>query len=199
MKYTIHHSTMSIFLFDEEETKGKINIDDLYEKQQKKDLKQISIFNKILNRIHNKIRITSRNRSGDKYIWFTVPEYIFGESVYQQADCIAYLVDKLEENKFHIRYMHPNTLFVSWAHIVPSYVRTEIKKKMGIIMDEYGNVVDKVEGREDVNLNERLMGMQATAAPTVEKKIYTPITNYKPTGKFVYDPSLFETLEKKLE
>ena len=49
---------MSIFLFDEEETKGKINIDDLYEKQQKKDLKQISIFNKILNRIHNKIRIT---------------------------------------------------------------------------------------------------------------------------------------------
>ena len=199
MKYTIHHPTMSIFLFDEEETKGKINIDDLYEKQQKKDLKQISIFNKILNRIHNKIRITSRNRSGDKYIWFTVPEYIFGESVYQQADCIAYLVDKLEENKFHIRYMHPNTLFVSWAHIVPSYVRTEIKKKMGIIMDEYGNVVDKVEGREDVNLNERLMGMQATAAPTVEKKIYTPITNYKPTGKFVYDPSLFETLEKKLE
>ena len=199
MKYTIHHPTMSIFLFDEEETKGKINIDDLYEKQQKKDLKQISIFNKILNRIHNKIRITSRNRNGDKYIWFTVPEYIFGESVYQQADCIAYLVDKLEENKFHIRYMHPNTLFISWAHIVPSYVRTEIKKKMGIIMDEYGNVVDKVEGREDVNLNERLMGMQATAAPTVEKKIYTPITNYKPTGKFVYDPSLFETLEKKLE
>ena len=199
MKYTIHHPTMSIFLFDEEETKGKINIDDLYEKQQKKDLKQISIFNKILNRIHNKIRITSRNRNGDKYIWFTVPEYIFGESVYQQADCIAYLVDKLEENKFHIRYMHPNTLFVSWAHIVPSYVRTEIKKKMGIIMDEYGNVVDKVEGRDDVNLNERLMGMQATAAPTVEKKIYTPITNYKPTGKFVYDPSLFETLEKKLE
>jgi hypothetical protein len=199
MKYTIHHPTMSIFLFDEEETKGKINIDDLYEKQQKKDLKQISIFNKILNRIHNKIRITSRNRNGDKYIWFTVPEYIFGESVYQQADCIAYLVDKLEENKFHIRYMHPNTLFVSWAHIVPSYVRTEIKKKMGIIMDEYGNVVDKVEGREDVNLNERLMGMQATATPTVEKKTYTPITNYKPTGKFVYDPSLFETLEKKLE
>jgi hypothetical protein len=199
MKYTIHHPTMSIFLFDEEETKGKINIDDLYEKQQKKDLKQISIFNKILNRIHNKIRITSRNRNGDKYIWFTVPEYIFGESVYQQADCIAYLVDKLEENKFHIRYMHPNTLFVSWAHIVPSYVRTEIKKKMGIIMDEYGNVVDKVEGREDVNLNERLMGMQAASTPVPEKKIYTPISNYKPTGKFVYDPSLFETLEKKLE
>ena len=196
MKYT--NAVMSIFLFDEEETKGKINIDDLYEKQQKKDLKQVSIFNKIMNRIHNKIRITARNRNGDKYIWFTVPEYIFGEPVYQQADCIAYLVDKLEENKFHIRYMHPNSLFVSWAHIVPGYVRNEIEKKMGIIVDEYGNVVEKLEGREDVNLNERLMKTQAAAA-TPEKKVYTPITNYKPTGKFVYDPSLFETLEKKLE
>lgn len=191
---------MSIFLFDEEETTGKINIEDLYEKQQKKDLKQISIFNKILNRIHNKIRITSRNRNGDKYIWFIVPEYIFGEPVYQQADCIAYLVDKLEENKFYTRYMHPNALFVSWAHIVPGYVRNEIKKKMGLILDEYGNVIEKVEGREDVQLNERLMGMQAAAAPPQpEKKVYTPISNYKPTGKFVYDPSLFETLERKLE
>lgn len=190
--------SMSIFLFDEQETKGKINIDDLYEKQQKKDLKQVSIFNKILNRIHNKIRITARNRNGDKFIWFTVPEYIFGEPVYQQADCIAYLVDKLEENKFYIRYMHPNSLFVSWAHIVPGYVRSEIKKKMGLILDEYGNVIEKVEGREDVNLNERLINTQQAAAGPV-KKVFTPITNYKPTGKFVYDPSLFETLEKRLE
>ena len=195
--YIIAH-TMSIFLFDEQETKGKINIDDLYEKQQKKDLKQVSIFNKILNRIHNKIRITARNRNGDKFIWFTVPEYIFGEPVYQQADCIAYLVDKLEENKFYIRYMHPNSLFVSWAHIVPGYVRSEIKKKMGLILDEYGNVIEKVEGREDVNLNERLINTQQAAAGPV-KKVFTPITNYKPTGKFVYDPSLFETLEKRLE
>ena len=170
MEYTSSR-TMSIFLFDEQETKGKINIDDLYEKQQKKDLKQVSIFNKILNRIHNKIRITARNRNGDKFIWFTVPEYIFGEPVYQQADCIAYLVDKLEENKFYIRYMHPNSLFVSWAHIVPGYVRSEI---------------------------ERLINTQQAAAGPV-KKVFTPITNYKPTGKFVYDPALFETLEKRLE
>jgi len=39
---------MSIFLFqEEEEGNGKISIDSLYEKKQKRDLKQISIFNKI--------------------------------------------------------------------------------------------------------------------------------------------------------
>lgn len=181
---------MSIFLFDEDENAGKINIDDLYERQQKKDLKQVSIFNKILNRIHNKIKITSRSRIGDKYIWFTVPEYIFGEPVYQQADCLAYLVDKLEENKFHIRYMHPNTLFVSWAHFVPSYVRTEIKKKMGLIVDEKGVVIEKLENKPEV----------AAAAATTKKdqKNYTPIADYKPTGNLVYDKEFFEKIEKRI-
>lgn len=192
---------MSIFLFDEEEHNGKINIDELYERQQKKDLRQVSIFKKILNRIHNKIRITARSRVGDKYIWFTVPEYIFGESVYQQSDCIAYLVDQLEDNKFYIRYMHPNTLFISWAHFVPSYVRTEIKKKMGLIVDDAGNVIEKLEGGQGDNLNERLMATSATKAAAADEKktkVFTPISNYKPTGNFVYDREFFEKLEKKI-
>ncbi len=188
---------MSIFLFDnDEETQGKINIDDLYERQQKKDLKQVSIFNKILNRIHNKIKITSRSRNGEKYIWFNVPEFIFGEPVYQQADCIAYLVNKLEENKFQIRYVHPNTLFVSWAHLVPSYVRAEIKKKMGLILDETGQVIDKLEHVKEEDMNERMM---AKPDPNKkEQKNYTPISDYKATGNFIYDQSYFEKMQKKM-
>jgi hypothetical protein len=189
---------MSIFLFDEEENQGKINIDDLYEKQQKKDLKQISIFNKILNRIHTKIRNTSRNRSGEKYIWFTVPEFIFGESVYQQADCIAYLVDKLEDNKFHVRYMHPNTLFVSWAHLIPSYVRQEIRKKMGIVVDDRGNIVETLPGGQGDNLNERVIAKPEEKESAKKDKNYNPISNYKPTGSFIYDKEFFEQIEKKL-
>ena len=39
---------MSNFLFvDDDENVGKIDIDSLYEKKQQKDLKQLSIFNKI--------------------------------------------------------------------------------------------------------------------------------------------------------
>ena len=45
----------SIFLFDHDEaTNNKLNIDELYERRQKRDLKQLSIFNKILNYISNK-------------------------------------------------------------------------------------------------------------------------------------------------
>lgn len=192
--------TMSIFLFgDEEESQGKINIDELYERQQKKDLKQVSIFNKLLARIHNKIKITARSRVGEKHIWFNVPEYIFGEPVYKQADCIAYLVDKLEDNKFQVRYMHPNTLFVSWAHLVPSYVRNEIKKKMGLIVDETGTVIDKLEHVKEEDMNERMLKpLDKEAEKEKAKKVFNPTSNYKPTGKFVYDAEFFEMLEKQI-
>ena len=39
---------MSCFLFtNDDESKGNINIDELYDKQQQRDLRQVSIFNKI--------------------------------------------------------------------------------------------------------------------------------------------------------
>jgi len=194
---------MSCFLFvDDEETVGKINIDELYDNKQKRDLKQVSIFNKILNRIHKRITLTARNKTNDKHIWFVVPEYIFGEPIYDKAECIAYIISKLETNKFHIRYMHPNTLFVSWANWIPSYVRNEYKKKTGLILDERGQVVDKTDAdneRSEDNLNSKLFndknGNNTNGKP---QKEYTPIAKYKPTGNLVYNPEMFEKIEKRL-
>lgn len=186
---------MSCILFaDEEETNRKINIDDLYEKKQKKDLKMVSIFNKILNRIHKRITNTARIKSEEKHIWFVVPEYIFGEPCYSKGDCIGYLVAKLEDNGFHIRYVYPSNLFISWLHWIPSYVRTEVKKKTGIVLDERGNIVSKAEEEEENDqkpTNEK-------GATTKNQKQYTPINNYKPTGNLIYGKEMFEKLEKRV-
>jgi len=54
---------MSCFLYTSDNDKiENINIDDLYDKQQQRDLKQVSVFNKILNRIHHRIKLTSRSK-----------------------------------------------------------------------------------------------------------------------------------------
>ena len=103
----------SMFLYtDDDDSEQHINIDELYNKNQQRDLKQLSIFNKILNRIHTRIKHTARTKKVDKFIWYNVPEYIFGEPCYNQGDCIGYLVMKLQKNGFHTKYVHPNTLFV---------------------------------------------------------------------------------------
>lgn len=193
---------MSCFLFTtDDESNDNINIDDLYNKQQQRDLRQISIFNKILNRIHKRIRATGRSKMKDQYIWFTIPEYIFGEPVYNKAECIAYVIAKLEANKFHIRYVHPNTLYVSWANWVPSYVRNEYKKRTGVAVDELGRIVSKNENEmiEDSNdPNAKILNNGQTNPNDKPKKVYTSVDQYQPTGKLVYNPDLFEKIEKKV-
>ena len=193
---------MSCFLHvNDEETTGKVNIDDLYENKKNRDLKQLSVFNKILNRIQNRIRITGKNKRGDTHIWFNVPEYIFGEPVYDKGDCIAYLFTKLQDNGFLVKYLHPNTLFVSWNNWVPQYVRAEFKKKTGKIMNEKGEITDpnKDENNEhEDDINQGLFNNGAPSAPKKDQKQYTPIDKYKPTGRFVYNPDILEKIEKKV-
>ena len=193
---------MSCLLYvDEEEANNKINIDDLYEKKHQRDLKQISIFNKLLNRIHKRIQITGRTKKNDKHIWFTVPEYLFGEPNYDQGDCLGYLIAKLEDNGFYVKYLHPNTLFISWENWIPTYARSEFKKKTGIVVDERGNVIDKSEDAEEIEShdpNARLLNIQKEKEKEKEQKQYTSIKSYKPTGNLVYDQDMLDKIEKKV-
>ena len=190
---------MSNFLFStDEESMGKINIDDLFTKSQQRDQKQLSIFNKILNRIHNKIKGTTRSQKKETHVWFSVPEYIFGEPIYNQGDCIGHLVVKLEENGFHVQYMHPNTLFISWANWIPSYVRTEVKKQTGKVLDEKGNVIRDLKAeQEDEDMNAKLFNDKGNSLQK-NKKEYTPLDQYKPTGNLIYNQEMFDKIDKKM-
>ena len=188
---------MSCFLYlTDEEAQQKISIDDLYEKKHQRDLKQLTIFNKILNRIHKRIQITGRNKRVDRHIWFTVPEYIFGEPNYDQGECLGFLVSQLEENGFFIKYMHPNTLFVSWENWIPSYTRNEIKKKLGVVLDEKGNVLEKI-GEQEIESHDPQVRLIHENSKKDQRQ-FTPIGQYKPTGNMVYNPELFEKLEKRV-
>ena len=156
----------------------------------RREQKNITIFNKILNRIHKRIMTTSKNKNNEKYIWFIVPTFIFGEQMYDQGDCVAHIVGKLTSNGFHVKYMHPNTLFVSWQNWIPSYIRSEYKKKTGIIIDEKGQVLNKPEAIEEVQIQK---DTDYRLNSSKDQK-YTPISKYKPSGKLVYNPDMFNAI-----
>ena len=187
----------------------KLNIDELYEKKRQQDLNKLALFNKILNRIHVKIKTVSRQKVDDQFCWFLVPETIIGVPRYDQGACIAYIIDKLKTNGFIVRYIHPNMLFISWMHFVPSYVRSELKKKTGIVVDEFGKKIDETseEGNamksitnvpsdpNDYILNNKNLVDQNNK--TKLKKDYTPINSYKPSGNLIYDDALLNKIEDK--
>ena len=187
-----------------EDFSEKLNIDELYEKKRQYDLNKLALFNKILNRIHVKIKTTSRQKLDEQFCWFLVPEVIIGVPKYDQGGCIAYLMDKLKENGFNIKYIHPNTLFISWLHWVPSYVRTELKKKTGIVVNEYGQKIDETEQNtkqitnESKNPNDFMLNLKSVNNTTKkDNKNYTPIKSYKPSGNLVYNDDLLNTIEDK--
>jgi len=192
----------------------KINLDDLYEKKRQHDLNKLALYNKMLNRIHVRIKTTSRQKTDEHFCWYVIPEIIIGVPKYDQGSCIAYMLDKLKENGFQVKYIHPNTLFICWNHWVPSYVRTELKKKTGIVVDEYGRkIVEENDPNKSLltmspnndpqDINEIMFKVKETnnnntKQPIQLQKKFTPIKSYKPSGNLIYDEDLLNRLEDKL-
>lgn len=190
---------------DSDENSLKLNIDELYNKKQQQDLNVLANYNNILVRIHNKIRYISKNIINDNCCWYVMPEMILGVPKYDHRDCITYVIEKLRANGFIVRYTHPNLIFISWKHWVPSYVRNEIKKKTGNIIDEHGNIIT-----EDNNSNNNTLSIDSTnnehmlfsnnkntKTTSAQAKDYKDVKTYKPSGNLIYNNSLLEKLNIK--
>ena len=183
----------------------KINLDDLYEKKKVHDIQTTNNYNKILNRVHSKIKTTARVQLKEQHCWFLVPEMMLGVPKYNQATCISYIIDKLQTNGFIVRYTHPNMLFISWSHWVPAYVRDEIKKKTGVVIDGYGNIVknnnnnmgllknndieiDSLMNNKNYNDKRNIMDVRETK----------DISSYKPSGNLIYNKNIIDSIKNSI-
>tara|TARA_B100000674_G_scaffold189467_1_gene154198 strand:- start:327 stop:911 length:585 start_codon:yes stop_codon:yes gene_type:complete len=183
-------------LGDETDDELKVNLDDLYEKKKQHDLNTLSIYNKILARIHNKIHITSRQHTTNQFCWYLIPEMMIGVPRYDHGACIAFCIDKLRTNGFMIRYTHPNLLLISWKHWIPSYVRSEVKKKTGVNIDGYGNKIIKNNNKSDDPTDPSNLYTN-NSIPVEPKKQFKDINSYKPTGNLIYNKDLLKRIEDK--
>jgi hypothetical protein len=195
----------------------KINLEELYDKKKTYDLSKLSIFNKILNRIHEKIKITSRQKVDTQFCWFVIPEIMLGVASYDRSSCISYILEELTSNGFVVRYTHPNLIFISWMHYIPSYVRNEFKKRTGIVIDEHGNRLEEFDeygntvppstvknnplisnSLDPFNMGlTRKIGSKNGVDNIANKKEFKPINDYKPTGNLIYGRDLFKKIEDK--
>jgi len=126
-------------------------------------------------------------------------------SQYNCGECTAYLMEKLKENGFLVKYTHPNLLFISWAHWIPDYVRTEIKKKTGTMVDGHGNINNKNKNNnyeeEDDDPNMSIFNSVKLNSKKKEKekeKDFKSINSYVPSGNLVYNEDLLNKLNKKM-
>lgn len=192
---------------DNDDFDDRINIDDLYERKQSRDLNKINIYRKILNQVHKKIKLTSRQNVDVQCCWYVFPEIILGVPGYNQANCVSYVMNELKENGFALQYTNPNLLFVSWKHWVPTYVRNEIHKKTGYKVDGMGKVIEKPMMKSQVNPQQHLQkqNRETSLFTGNREENYNQQQNTEKTSKFfqpntksIYNLSFFNDLNKKL-
>jgi hypothetical protein len=158
----------------------RLNIEELYETKKKSDLSRLSIYSKLLERVHQTIRIASRQRNSLQFCSFVMPEVLLGQPNYDFSECLAFVLDRLSVDGFNTRYIHPNLIFISWGHWVPDYVREELREKKQIEVDKFGQFEKPLDNRsEQLKLDLRT---DANERPVLKTKT---VQSYKPTGRFV--------------
>lgn len=176
----------------------KINMDDLFNKEREYHLQKETIYSKILNRAHNQIKITARQKNSHKFTFFAIPEFLVGTPTYDVAACTAFVIDKLKKNGFVIKYTHPNLLFISWQHYLDKTRRAEIKKQFGINVDGFGNKIENDTTTPSLSYNmNTLLTTKKIDVTTKPKKEYRDPNSYKPTGNLIYHDSLLQQIKDK--
>tara|TARA_Y100000590_G_C15685307_1_gene1001377 strand:- start:212 stop:784 length:573 start_codon:yes stop_codon:yes gene_type:complete len=171
----------------------KINMDELYKQRKITEEHKIKIYQKILARVHSKIKIVARTRNNKRFCFFLLPEFVLGIPRYNIEICTSYVITKLLENGFKIKYTYPNLLFISWSHYIPNYERAKIKKLTGINVDGFGNIIKKKAEKttDSSNMNNLLLkNKKINIKKSDINKQYKSVDTYKPTGNLIYNDSL---------
>lgn len=118
---------------------SSLNIDDLYETIDEKNNKRLQKFDGILKQIHTRIKYYAKLER--TYCFFQIPEFIIGVPLYNVADLRNYIINSLKRNGFHIIYIDPNWLYISWSKedrgkVEKKSVKTKKEKNYKLI-DEY--------------------------------------------------------------
>ena len=168
---------------NDDDYNGKINLDELYQRKKIIQDNKIKIFNRILKRIHDKIKHTSRQRNSLCFCAFVIPEFILGTPRYDCGACTAYVISKLKDNGFMVKYTNPNLLFISWNHYIPPQQRKDYKKKTGISINGFGEQLRSKNKDKNISIKKK------------NNVTFKDINTYKPKGNFIYNTDLIKKIQ----
>lgn len=125
----------------------QLNPSDLYDKRKSKDASRLRAYNKILEQIYNRIRVSSKLPNSQCYLLYTVPPFILGLPKIDIEDCVIYLIYQLRHAKYEVRYTPPNMLYISWLHHEKSYL-TEQSPIMQAMMESADKTQAEIDRKE---------------------------------------------------
>jgi hypothetical protein len=91
-----------------------LNIKDIEAIKKKKEHRQNESFEVILDACFKQIRKRVEIFPEESVMFFDVPDFMLGYPLYKLEDCLKYVIDKLIRNGYHVKYIFPRVLCISW-------------------------------------------------------------------------------------
>lgn len=114
-----------------------LSLDRLYQKRLEKEMKRVRVFQKIYQQVIRKIE--KANEREELEIIYIVPSIIFGVPQIDVQKCCAFIMVKLRELGFYVKYTHPSVLTISWRldpNDFPEGTAKSIAQKQNEMMTE---------------------------------------------------------------
>ena len=97
---------------------ASLNIKDLQREVAVRQQRANEVYEKILALVHKKI-IATNEKTDDYNCIYKLPNFMYGYPIYDARRCMEYLMTKLSNNGFEVRYIDANSLYISWRPKAP--------------------------------------------------------------------------------
>ena len=118
---------------------------------------KIDTFEKILQRIYNRIRkAVSKNLS---QIYYQVPNFILGIPTYNINECITYILYKLDQQGYKVIFQKPNHLQIHWILETPDKIIRRYEQNVPALLDKpqnNNNILPNLTSKNSYNTNRLL-------------------------------------------
>ena len=89
----------------------KINIHELNQISEQKNMNKLKLYNKLIQNCHNRIKSSAKNNY--KTCMYTIPTYTYGYPLYDVNELINFVMNSLKKDGLNVINID-KTLFISW-------------------------------------------------------------------------------------
>lgn len=151
---------------------------DIHKEQKEKEDKNIKIYNIILKKLFQKIKLTVQT-TYNNYCFYQLPEYLQGYPLYNMTKCLWYITNILHAKGFHSKYCNDHIIFIKWA-----------EREENLKLQNLSNV-GLLKSEPESNQSYQQQTTQKTTSQTTQnEKKFRPINDYKPRGDFLYNSNI---------
>lgn len=90
-----------------------MNANDIQKFLHDREKNRLQIYENILQKCY--LKIQNSVLRDEEFTIITIPDFIIGYPTYNFQNCIKYVIFKLKQNKFEIKYFYPNALQIIWG------------------------------------------------------------------------------------